>query len=108
MYVDALSKEDKLLVKDKHLKELIKLGINKFAIATNNIELLQYLIENNFITNDEALIIASRIGHIDVIKYLVDNGADIHAYEDYALIYASKYDHVEVVTLLLAKSGPEA
>ena len=30
-YVDALSKEDKLLVKDKHLKELIRLGINEFC-----------------------------------------------------------------------------
>ena len=44
----------------------------------NNIELLQYLIENNFIINDDALIYASSNGNIDVM------------------------------TLLRAKSGPEA
>ena len=36
-------------INNKHLKELLKLGINYFAIEMNNIELLQYLIENNFI-----------------------------------------------------------
>ena len=37
LYVDALSKVDKKLIEDKHLKELIKLGINYFAIVNNNI-----------------------------------------------------------------------
>ena len=78
LYVNNLTEENKKCIKDKHLKELVRLGIINFAITNNNIELLQYLIENNYITND------------------------------YALILASLIDRLKIVTLLLAKSGPEA
>ena len=80
LYIDSLSEEDKESIGDNnfHLQKLIDFKIANFAIATNNIELLQYLIENNFITNDKAL------------RWASENG------------------YLKVVTLLLAKSGPEA
>jgi ankyrin repeat protein len=37
---------------------------------------------------DEALIYAARNGHLDTVKYLVSQGADVHAREDEALIDA--------------------
>ena len=101
LYVNSLSKGDKSDIKDEHLKELIKLGINNFSIKNNNLGLLQYLIENNFITNDEALIYASSNGHLDVVKYLVDHGANVNADDDEALIWASKNGHLDVVEYLV-------
>ena len=90
-------------IKDKHIQELIKLDINYFSIATNNLELLQYLIENNFITNDKALKYASGNGHLEVVKYLVDHGANVNAEDDEALRYASKNGHKDIVTFLKSK-----
>ena len=101
LYIAALSKEDKLLVKDKHLKELINLGINEFSIKTENLELLQYLIENNFLTNYGALINASHIGVLGVVKYLVNNGANIHTKNDEVLRWASINGNKNVVEYLV-------
>ena len=100
---NSLSKEDKKEIKNKHLKKLIELGIIYFSIATNNIKLLIYLLENNFITNNQALIIASSNCHVKVIKYLINHGAatSSHSGDDYALTNASGYGHLEVVEYLV-------
>ena len=101
LYTNNLTKQDKKEIKDKHLKELIKLGINSFPIKYNNLELLQYLIENNFITNDGALKIAFENGHLKVVEYLVKNGADVNAKDDEALRFASRNGHLDVVNYLV-------
>ena len=44
--------------------------------------------------------IASKYGHLEVVKYLVSNGANIHAQNDWALILASENGHLEVVKYL--------
>ena len=36
-------------------------------------------------------------GHIDIVKYLVEQGADIHAESDKALVLASQFNHFERV-----------
>ena len=43
---------------------------------------------------------ASEYGRLDIVKYLVEQGADIHADDDYALRYAVTYDHLEIVDYL--------
>ena len=101
LYIDALSEEDKESIKDNHLQELIELGINVFSIEKNNLVLLQYLIENNFITNDKAYINATINGHLDVVRYLVDHGANIHAKDDNSLRWASENGHLDVVKYLV-------
>ena len=40
-------------------------------------------------------------GHIDIVKYLVEQGADIHAESDKALVLASQFNHFEVVKYLV-------
>lgn len=43
---------------------------------------------------------ASRNGVVEVVKLLLETGANVHANDDYALIWASKNDHLEVVKVL--------
>lgn len=38
---------------------------------------------------------------IDVVKYLVEHGADVHAKDDYALRWSARNDHLEVVKCLV-------
>ena len=52
--------------------------------------------------NDWAVISASINGHIDVVRYLVNEGANIHARDDYAIRLASYNGHLEVVKYLLS------
>jgi hypothetical protein len=39
-------------------------------------------------------------GHFEIVKYLVEKGADVHADNDFAVISASEYDHSEIVSFL--------
>ena len=51
--------------------------------------------------NDQALLLASDSGHLEVVRLLLENGADIHANNDEALQWASENGHLEVVRLLI-------
>jgi ankyrin repeat protein len=55
--------------------------------------------------NDE-LIVASKYGHLEVVKFLVEKGANIHADNNLALRCASKYGHLEIVKFLV-KNGAD-
>jgi ankyrin repeat protein len=37
---------------------------------------------------------------MSVVEYLIKNGADVHAQDDYAFKYASRYGHKDVVKYL--------
>jgi hypothetical protein len=50
---------------------------------------------------DTALRWSSYDGYLEVVKYLVENGADIHANNGYALKYASQHGYLEVVKFLV-------
>ena len=39
-------------------------------------------------------------GHIEVVKYLVEHGADIHAVNEQALRLAKENGHIEIVKYL--------
>ncbi|AQN68735.1 ankyrin repeat protein [Saudi moumouvirus] len=43
-------------------------------------------------------------GHLDVVKYLIKNGADVHANNDRALELASECDYKKIVKYLI-KNG---
>jgi ankyrin repeat protein len=72
------------------------------------IEVVRLLLENGadiHVQKDYSLRLASFYGHVEVVRLLLESGADVHADDDYALRLASFYGHVEVVRLLLASGA---
>jgi len=51
--------------------------------------------------NNYAIKWASKNGHLDLVKKLIEHGADIHADDDYAVRLASKNGHLCVVKKLI-------
>ena len=49
---------------------------------------------------NKALNWASAKGHLDVVRLLLEHGADVHARDNYALRWASDNGHLNVVSLL--------
>ena len=57
----------------------------RWASKNGHLEVVKYLVENKaniHAQNDEALRLASENGHLEVVKYLVENKANIHAQND--------------------------
>jgi ankyrin repeat protein len=74
------------------------------ACAFGHLEVVKYLMKNGsdiHSGNNEALIVASEYGYVEIVKYLIKNGADIHAQREYALRTASEYGYLEVVKFLV-------
>ena len=76
----------------------------KYIGEWKNVEIMKYLIENGadvHARDDYAIRYSAKNGHIEVVKYLIDNGADIHACNDFALRYSAANGHLEVVKYLI-------
>ena len=50
--------------------------------------------------DNHALRWSARNGHLNVVKYLYENGANIHAFDNWAIRYAAKHGHLEVVKFI--------
>jgi len=57
--------------------------------------------------NDYALRWASAYGEIEIVRVLLENGANVHAQEECALCWASNHGETEIVKLLL-ENGADA
>ena len=55
--------------------------------------------------DDEALRWSAFYGHVEVVRLLLDRGADIHAGVDASLQWSAENGHVEVVRLLLDRGA---
>ncbi|BCS82550.1 ankyrin repeat protein [Cotonvirus japonicus] len=69
-----------------------------------NLEIIKYLVHQGAKINtddDYALIIASKYGKLDVVKYLISQGANVHAYKNKSIISAHKYGHQDVIKYLI-------
>ena len=76
----------------------------RMASKNGHLEVVMYLVENGadiHAQGDYALIIASENGNLEVVKFLAKVGANIHAGKDAALLYASHYGHLETVKYLV-------
>ena len=73
------------------------------ASERGHLSVVKYLVEHGAdITaqDNEAVILASVYGHLSVVKYLVEHGADITARNNEALRWASRNGHLEIVKYL--------
>jgi ankyrin repeat protein len=68
------------------------------------IEVVKFLVENGadiHVLDDYALRMSSQNGFIEIVKFLINIGANIHAMNDYALRYSDCYEHNDVVKYLI-------
>ena len=76
------------------------------AIVFGHTEIVQLLLENGVDPNVEVdhlipIISASRDGYLDIVRLLLQYGADVAVDDNYAIGMASQNGHLEVVRLLL-------
>ena len=75
-----------------------------WACRYEHLEVIKLLIENGADVsagNNCALMMASENGRLEVVKLLIENGADVSVRNNYALQWASIYGHLEVAKLLI-------
>ena len=93
------SEQDKAQLKE-HALSLIKQNHSKSSFQGLYI-LIEVLKETNFEISyslkEKALLWASSKGYLEIIKYLVHRGTDIHVLEESPLIYATIYGYLDVV-----------
>ena len=89
-------------------KSLLTKFIGLIESYENN-ELISVIIQNGFneyscidvnAYNNVLLFKSVESGRLEVVKYLIENGADIHAEDDYALKYSAINGHLEIVKYL--------
>ena len=76
----------------------------RLVSGNGHFEVVKYLVEHkaNVHARDNAsLRKASKNGHFNVVQYLVENKANVHAMDDYALRWASWNGHINVVQYLV-------
>lgn len=54
---------------------------------------------------NDGLIWASGNGYLELVRLLLERGADVHAYNDLALRWASRMGHLDIVKLLLERGA---
>jgi hypothetical protein len=93
-----------------------KLDINFSELMTiisyaGCLEMLKFLIEEykvDITVEDNICVrVASQSNKLDVVKFLIEHGADVSACNSHSLHMASRYDNLEIVKLLL-KHGATA
>lgn len=79
------------------------------ALVNGHLNVVKYLIEHG-VYSDFALIdvVDSRKQASDVMKYLIENGAAIHAYDDLALITAAKRPYLNTIKYLIQQAADTA
>ena len=84
-------------IRDGHI-ELIRLFI-QYGVKIESI-----IYPKHYMTS---LVLASRNGHVEVVKLILDSGGDpnyrLNLYDDTALMAASESGHIEVVRVLLER-----
>jgi len=82
------------------------------ACENENIEIVKILLSAKSVGPDEKLLcdvhgsydaalrMAVTKGNLEIVKLLIEHGADIHVFDDWPLMTATKNNHVEIIKLL--------
>ena len=79
-----------------------------WAVWSKNLDIIKYLVEQGATINntgDYPLSYASLHGKLDIVKYLVEHGADIPSNNNEALKYATEERHQDVINYLISKGA---
>ena len=80
----------------------------KYIGNINDVNTIKYLVENGaniHADDDSSLQVSAEYGNLEVVKYLVKHGADIHAKDDVALRWSVEKGHLEVVKYLVEQGA---
>ncbi|BCS82912.1 putative ankyrin repeat protein [Cotonvirus japonicus] len=103
-YILKLKHEKNNLIGSKRFD---KIGLQKcleISCKQEHLDVVKFLVEQgtNIQAKDNCAIrLASENGHCNVIKFLVERGADIQANDNHAVRWASRNGHLEVVKFLV-------
>jgi hypothetical protein len=118
--LNNLSPDEKRLIKYskignlKCVKTLLQQGVdihagNDYSLQLSSYEghldIVEYLVKNGARGKDLALQKSAQKGHYDVVKYLVNNGADIHTNNDYSVKTSAKKGYLKIVKYLVEKGA---
>ena len=98
------------------VKELVEQGVDinadnhysiRIAVEIGHLEIVKYLVEQAKDTSytNYTLNLAAAHGHLEIVKYLIDKKADIHIGNDSSLRWAAIYGHLEVINYLRSVAG---
>ncbi|AYV85715.1 MAG: ankyrin repeat protein [Satyrvirus sp.] len=107
---------NKIILKEKYsldeMETYQKFGLEypqlRSVAATGCLNMVRYLVEkgaNIHACDDCALRLAARNGHLQVVQFLVEKGANLHACDYDALQVAAQNGHLQVVQFLVEKGA---
>src|SRR5581483_5875567 len=104
---DISSLDDNLIRQYESIKESPEKW--KDIVAHGYLDIYLWLCEKNIINckniRNKALIIASENGKLEMVKYLIKEGANVHFYDDEAIMIAAQNGHLETVKYLIDKGA---
>jgi ankyrin repeat protein len=78
------------------------------AVERGQYNIVKLLIEKGadiHIHNDHLFLDAARAGHFNIVKLLLDNGANVHTSNNMAISYAAEKGNLDLVKLLIEKGA---
>ena len=80
-------------------------GLLLFFCASGQLSAIEFLLSQRASVVNIAFALACRNGHLSVVKFLVDNGADIHAKDNLPIQWACERGHYGIVKYLYEKGA---